>query len=73
MWLPRTIYEALPALYWVIGAIMIALLIYVRDGGVWSFVYGATAVICLAGGTIVYMRRRSFRRNGKNSPIADQQ
>ena len=63
MWIPRPIYEALPALYVAIGVAMIALLVYLAEASLEAILYGGVAVLCLAAGPIVHRKRVSARRN----------
>lgn len=67
MWIPRPIYEALPALYIVIGVAMISLLVYLADASLQAILYGAIAGACLAAGPAVHRMRASVRQNGSGA------
>lgn len=63
MWIPRPVYEALPAIYVAIGVAMIVLLVYLAEASLQAILYGGIAVACLAAGPIVHRTRVSARRN----------
>lgn len=67
MWIPRPLYEALPALYIAIGAAMILLLVYLAEASLQAILYGGIAVACLAAGPIVRRTRASARQKAKQT------
>lgn len=62
MWIPRPIYEALPALYVAIGVAMIVFLVYLAEASLQAILYGGIAVACLAAGPVVHRKRVLARR-----------
>jgi hypothetical protein len=61
MWIPRGVYEALPALYAMAGAVLLALPFL-------SEALPATLLLvlgglCLTAGLVLWMHRRSYRAN----------
>jgi len=71
MWIPRPVYEALPALYVAIGAAMILLLVYLAEASLQAILYGGIAVACLAAGPVVHRKRASARRKGNETVQSD--
>lgn len=60
MYLPRSLYEALPYLYVVGGAALAGLSWHQRESG-WSDAALVTGVATFVGGLVLLMRRRTFR------------
>jgi len=72
MWIPRTVYEALPAAYVAIGVAMILLLVYLAEASLQAVLYGVVAVACLVAGPVVHRKRVSARRKiNENRHIGD--
>jgi hypothetical protein len=58
--LPRSLYESLPAVYAVAGAVALAIG-YVLHSGPLSAVLSIGGLLALIGGTAVWLRRRDYR------------
>ncbi len=63
MWLPKPIYEALPAIYIIVGALFLAGSFYLGLTHVAAPPYAGMGVICLLSGVFVRARRQEARRN----------
>ena len=71
MWIPRPVYEALPALYVATGAAMILLLVYLAEVSLQAILYGGIAVACLVAGPVVHRTRASARQNADEAIRSD--
>ena len=60
MWLPKSIYEALPLLY-VLGGIVASLASQLIDHDVLRPVLFAGGVVVLIGGVVLMLKRRDYR------------
>ena len=67
MWLPKPIYEALPAIYVVIGAIFLLGAGYLSFSHPASVAYAALGIACILTGIFVRQLRRKARA-GKTEP-----
>jgi hypothetical protein len=70
MWLPEPIYESLPYVYLLIGALFLSGAIYLGVGAAGVPYYIATGILSIVGGVVIYMRRISFRRHKSNSDLS---
>ena len=57
MWLPPPIYEALPTVYMIIGALILGGVYYVGFNGPTSFAYAGLGVFSVLAGIAVRQRR----------------
>jgi len=62
MWIPRPVYEVVPALYVAVGIAMIVLLVYLAEASLQATLYGGIAVACLVAGPVVHRIRASARQ-----------
>jgi Flp pilus assembly protein TadB len=62
MWLAKPVYEALPYYYVAIGVAALAARLYV-DWWYWPVICTAVGVLGIAGGALVWLRRRRSRRS----------
>lgn len=69
MWLSKPVYEALPYVYLLAGALMLALSMYL-DFSVWPTACLLLGVACLVYGIVLWLRRRDYRQR---STGADQE
>jgi len=60
MWVSRPIYESLPYLYMLAGAISLGASMYLSYW-YWPSICFATGVICLVAGLVVLLKRRDYR------------
>jgi len=72
MWLPKPIYEALPALYALVGVLFILGAAYLGPVHFASPAYAAIGVVAVLSGIFVGFMRSQARR-AKTTPKADQQ
>jgi predicted MFS family arabinose efflux permease len=61
MWLAKPVYEALPYYYVGIGVAALAARLYV-DWWYWPAICTAVGVLGIAGGVLVWLKRRGSRR-----------
>jgi predicted MFS family arabinose efflux permease len=62
MWLAKPVYEALPYYYVGIGVAALAARLYV-DWWYWPAICTAVGVLGIAGGVLVWLKRRGSRRS----------
>jgi hypothetical protein len=60
MWVSRPIYESLPYLYMLAGALSLAASMYINHG-YWPTICFVTGVVCLVAGLVVLLKRRDYR------------
>ncbi len=60
MWIARPVYEFLPYLYMVAGALFLAASWYLTEGALPLLLLGAGA-LCLIAGLVLWLRRRDYR------------
>ena len=60
MWLPRILYESIPFLLLVLGAVGIGAAFYV-DSWYWSEILAADGLIALVVGLVLLLRRKGYR------------
>ena len=60
MWVSRPIYESLPDLYILAGALSLGASMYLNHG-MWPSVCFVTGVVCLGAGLVVLLKRRDDR------------
>ena len=63
MWVSRPIYESLPYLYLLAGALSLGASMYLNHG-IWPTVCFVTGVVCLVAGLVVLLKRRDYRVTG---------
>jgi hypothetical protein len=73
MWLPEPIYESLPYLYVVCGALILSSAIYVGIGAAAGPYYILAGVLSILGGVVIYLRRMTARKNKSGSDLSDSQ
>lgn len=61
MWLPTPIYEALPTVYVVVGALLLGGVFYMGFSGLMSFVYAGLGAVCIIAGAALYQGRKKAR------------
>ncbi|MEE4163146.1 MAG: hypothetical protein V2I25_11615 [Woeseiaceae bacterium] len=72
MWLPKPIYEALPALYAVVGMLFVLGAVYLGPAHSAAPAYAAIGVVAILSGIFVAFMRSQARRE-KTTPDADRQ
>ncbi len=60
MWVARPIYESLPYLYMLAGAVSLAASLYINHW-YWPTICFVTGLICLVAGLVVLLKRRDYR------------
>jgi len=60
MWISRPLYESLPYLYLMAGAVSLAASMYINHW-YWPTICFVTGVICLVAGMVVLLKRRDYR------------
>ncbi|PZN35167.1 MAG: hypothetical protein DIU71_00790 [Proteobacteria bacterium] len=60
MWLARPVYEFLPYLYMLIGAVVLGASWFAPEG-IWPSALLVLGSLCLVGGLVVWLRRRDYR------------
>jgi len=60
MWVSRPIYESLPYLYMLAGAVSLAASMYISHW-YWPTICFVTGLICLVAGLVVLLKRRDYR------------
>jgi len=60
MWISRPVYELLPYLYMLLGAVLLAAawLVHAR---VWPSIFLAIGALSLMGGLVLWLRRKDYR------------
>jgi glucose dehydrogenase len=71
MWLPEPIYESLPYLYVVCGALILGGAIYVGIGTAGAPYYLLIGVLSILGGVVIYLRRTTARKAKSASDFTD--
>ena len=71
MWLPEPIYECLPYLYLVIGALFVSGAIYIGVGTAGTPYYFALGILSILGGVVIYLRRSTSRRHRSDSDVSE--
>lgn len=60
MWLARPVYEFLPYLYMVAGALFLGASWYLTEG-IWPMLLLGAGSLCLLAGIVLWLRRRDYR------------
>lgn len=60
MWLARPVYEFLPYLYMVAGALFLVASWYLTEGR-WPLLLLGAGTLCLLAGIVLWLRRRDYR------------
>jgi hypothetical protein len=60
MWISRPLYELLPYLYMLIGAVLLAAA-WLVEMQVWPSVFLALGALSLMGGLVLWLRRKDYR------------
>jgi hypothetical protein len=60
MWISRPVYEVLPYLYMLLGAVLLAAAWLVQLQ-VWPSVFLAVGALSLMGGLVLWLRRKDYR------------
>lgn len=60
MWVSRPIYESLPYLYLLVGALSLGASMY-NNYWYWPEICFVTGVLCLVAGLVVLLKRRDYR------------
>ncbi len=68
MWLPKPIYEALPAIYMMIGVIFMAGAVYLGFSHPASVAYAGIGVVCILTGIFIRELRHEARTQKNSSP-----
>ena len=71
MWLPEPIYESLPYLYVVCGALILSGAIYVGIGTAGAPYYLLIGVLSILGGVVIYLRRTTARKAKSRSDFTE--
>lgn len=71
MWLPEPIYESLPYLYVVCGALILSAAIYIGIGTAGAPYYLLIGVLSILGGVVIYLRRTTARKVNSGSDFTD--
>ena len=71
MWLPEPIYESLPYVYVVCGALILSGAIYVGIGTAGAPYYLLIGVLSIVGGVVIYLRRTTARKARSVSDFTD--
>jgi glucose dehydrogenase len=69
MWLPEPLYESLPYLYVVCGALIVGGAIYVGIGTSGAPYYVLIGILSILGGVVIYLRRMTARKGKSDSEI----
>ncbi|MEM9172769.1 MAG: hypothetical protein AAGA84_08705 [Pseudomonadota bacterium] len=70
MWLTKPVYEALPYVYLIAGAVLLTLSMYL-DFGIWPTTCLVLGIACLVYGLVLWLRRRVYRgrRSGADEEL----
>ena len=60
MWISRPVYELLPYLYMLLGAVLLAAA-WLVDAQVWPSIFLAIGALSLMGGLVLWLRRKDYR------------
>jgi hypothetical protein len=71
MWLPEPIYESLPYLYVVCGALILSATVYVGIDTAGTLYYLLIGIFSILGGVVIYLRRMTARKQKANSDSTD--
>ena len=66
MWVSKPVYEAVPYVYVVSGACMLALSVYL-DYWYWPTICLLFGIACLVAGLVIWLRRRDYRHRQESS------
>ncbi len=67
MWLPKSIYEALPAIYMVIGVVFLVGAGYLGFSHPASLAYAGVGIVCILTGVFIRELRHEARNSQKNA------
>ena len=67
MWLPKPIYEALPIIYMIVGALFLGGSVYLGIRHDAAPAYAGLGVVCFLSGVFVRTRRHEARQNRTSS------
>jgi glucose dehydrogenase len=73
MWLPEPIYESLPYVYVVCGALILSGAIYVGVGAAGTPYYFLVGILSILGGVVIYLRRMTARKRKSGSDLSASQ
>ena len=69
MWLPKPIYEGLPAIYVIVGVVFLCGATYLGFVHAAAPAYAGVGVVCILSGLLVW-RLRSQARSGRSRKVA---
>ena len=61
MWISRPLYELLPYLYMLVGAVLLAAAWLTEATGTWPSLFLAVGALSLMGGLVLWLRRKDYR------------
>ena len=70
MWLSKPLYESLPYYYVVVGAVMLALSLYL-DYWYWPTIFAGIGLTGVIAGLVVWLRRRGYRQSRSRRALDD--
>jgi glucose dehydrogenase len=71
MWLPEPIYESLPYVYVICGALILSGAVYIGIGTAGTPYYLLIGILSILGGVVIYLRRMTARKQKSDSDLAD--
>ena len=71
MWLPKPLYDALPAIYVFVGVLFLCGAIYLGSVHEASPAYAGVGTVCILSGLLVRRLRAQSRDNRSSKPLAD--
>jgi hypothetical protein len=66
MWVSKPVYESLPYVYLIVGAVFLGSSLYVNYS-VWPTLCFVAGLVCLVGGLVVLLKRRDSRATDKRA------
>lgn len=71
MWLPEPLYESLPYLYVICGALILGASVYIGIGSAGAPYYLLIGLLSIVGGVVIYLRRMSARQKKSDTDLSE--
>ncbi|MCI0516728.1 MAG: hypothetical protein L0Y45_02740 [Woeseiaceae bacterium] len=71
MWLPEPLYESLPYVYVVCGALLLVGAVYLGVGTAGTPYYFLIGLLSIVGGVVIYLRRMTARQKKSETDLSE--